>query len=640
MLVDSLVRRLSSKHRKPTPVAKLQDPEACEHVEEDEDFENFEEPCREPAYPYRELNGTEIRLLRILPGTGPVECILHQMPLAEARYFYALSYVWGDATQKVTIMVEGQPFHVTENLYEALYQFRQRPDDIGHPKDYFWVDAICINQEDLDEKSRQVPRLMDIYHTGLVVVWLGHVRQLPAANLFKKFIRNTRSSRPRISPDEAVETLFKKTQSMWFDWEPVDDDDDVIIDAEFGDAYNDIIHTIVNILQRPWFERVWTIQEACLDTYPRVYVGPHSVDLKKLIDIWKILAMEHRFLFLCSGSVRMASLNKINQLYKSALFDWDENPKKMNMGEVFATLLRITGKKSSSDPRDQLYGLLGLLKYLKGEDLPEELVPNYRLPYEHVFWNYATFLFESVGDLKLLDCGRNELRNVPSWVPDFRYISHGPDLRREESVHVSSDKRVLHVRGCVLGTFRDVITGCDAKKIWPTARAIPIGLPVRLREFEKRILKPSAAIRKITTEEAFDDLINNVTRIIDAEGVETFYQVFRRLSKSTGGKRPWYAKRRTTNVRLKEEALVDQLSSPFLLLTDGTILGMRREDAEVRSGDIVCLFKGSSELSLVRASGENYTFLGHCAPKSGPLKQQEFDDDFLASRDIQDFGLI
>ncbi|KAI1409650.1 hypothetical protein F5Y13DRAFT_169746 [Hypoxylon sp. FL1857] len=641
MLIDSLARRLSSKRRESAAVADRQDLEGHGRLEEDEEDEEFEEPYRAPAYPYRELNDTEVRLFRILPGTGPLECIIHQMPLSEVRFFYALSYVWGDAAEKKTIMLEGHPFHVTANLYEALYQFRQRPYDLGYPRDYFWADAICINQEDLDEKSRQVPRMMDIYHTGIVIIWLGHVRQPPAVNLFKKFIRKTRSSRPQVSPDEAVEILCKKTESMWADWDPVDDDDNVIIDEEFGDAYIPMIQTMVNILRRPWFGRVWTIQEACLDTFPTVYIGRHSVHLGHLVDIWKILALEHRFLLFCPGSARMTSLGSIERLYKSALFDWDDNPKKKSMGEVLATLLRFTGKKSSSDPRDQLYGLLGLLKYLKGEELPEELVPDYRLPYQDVYWNYAAYLFESVGDLKLLHCGRNELQHVPSWVPDFRHISHGPELIREESVHVSSNKRVLQVRGCVLGTFSNVITGCVAKEIWPTYKAIPIGFPARLREFEERILKPSADIRDITIQEAFDEVINSLTRLIDAEGVETFYQVFRRLSKSAGGKRPWYAKRRTTNVRLKEEALADQLSLPFLLLTDGSIIGIKREDAEVRPGDIVCLFKGSgSDLSLIRAAGESYIYLGHCEAQGGPLKQQEFDDDFLSDKDLQDIRLV
>ncbi|KAI2637095.1 hypothetical protein GGS26DRAFT_470783 [Hypomontagnella submonticulosa] len=645
MLVDTLVRRLSSRLRKSIPPYRQQDAEEDEHTgedEDDEDFEEIEEPLRIPAYPYRELEGTEIRLLRIVPGTGTIECLLHQMPLpeAEAQYFYALSYVWGDPAEAKTIMIEGQPFHITENLYEALHQFRERPYDIGYPRDYFWVDAICINQADLDERSRQVPRMVDIYHAGHVVIWLGHPGKPLPDSLSKKLVRIARSSQPQISPDEAVRVLFKKTESMWDDWEPVDDDDNTIVRAEFGDAYNATIKMLADILRRPWFQRVWTIQEACLDVYPRVYVGRHSVHLGKLIDIWKILVLEHKSLLLCVGSKRLDCVDRVDRLYRSGLFDGKDNPKRMQMAEVLATLLRVTGAKMSSDPRDQLYGLLGLLKFFKEEDLPAELIPDYRLPYQEVYWNYAAFLFQSVGDLNLLDCSNKQLQDVPSWVPDFRFISHGPRVNRGETVHVSSDKRILYVKGCVLGTFRGFLAGCDQDSIWPTAKAIPIGLPTRFREVEEHILKPSGTIRGMSVEEVFTDLMKSMTRIIDEEGDESFYQVYRRLSKFAGGKRPWYAKKKAANIKQKEMVITGQLSCPLLLLKDGTILRMKNLDAKIRIDDQVCLFKGASNVSLVRASEGNYTFLGVCEVRSGPLQREKFDDDFWIKRDIQEFGLI
>ncbi|KAI2469417.1 HET-domain-containing protein [Annulohypoxylon bovei var. microspora] len=643
MLVDSLARHLNFKHvftSRSGPVDDDDDDDDDE-IEEDEDFEPAEEPYRPPAYPYRELGETDVRLLRIVPGNGTIECLLHQIPLAEVRFFYALSYVWGDATHTETIMLEGRPFLIRRNLYEALHQFRQRPYDIGYPEDYFWADAICINQDDLDERSLQVPRMMDIYHAGHVIVWLGHTRKPPTDSFSKKFIRKTRSSRPQISPDMAIKRLFKKANSMWDDWEPVDDDDNVIVYAEFGDAYAAVLHELANILNRPWFDRVWTIQEACLDTSPEIYIGRHSVRLSNLTDLWKILALEHRFLLLCPGSGRMNSLNKLDDLWRHSIFDGNKNPKKQDMAEVLATLLRVAGKKSCSDPRDQLYGLLGLLRHLNDEEeLPEDLTPDYRLSYEYVYWNYAAFLFQSVRDLTLLGCSRNELRNVPSWVPDFRYMSIGTEPIRGEQLRISSDKRTLHIRGCVLGTFRDVLNGCNQEEIWPKRKIVPPGLPARLREFEKYILKPSAVIRDITIEEAFDDLINSMTRIIDADGDESFYQVYRRLIKSTGGKRPWYAKKRTTNIRLKEESIAARLSLPFLLLDDGTILGVKREDAEVKTSDLLCVFEGALFPSLLRPSSENYRFLGQCEAESGPLKQQKFGDDFWTDREMQDFALI
>lgn len=620
-----------------------EDTESDEDLEEDEGYAEFEEPCRTPAYPYRALGETEVRLLRIVPGTDTIECLLHQMPLDEARYFYALSYVWGDTRHQKTIMLEGKPLHITSNLYEALHQFRERPRDIGHPKDYFWVDAICINQDDIEEKSCQIPRMMDIYHAGLVIVWLGHVKELPADGLFKKILQRTRSTPPKMSRDQAIKTLFKKADTMWMDWEPVDEDDNVVLQSEFGQDYQAIIQVTANILNRPWFDRVWTIQEASsLDTCPKIYVGRHSVYLNKFVELWKILATEHRPLFLCSGSARMVSLSRIDNLYRNVLFDGEDNPKRADIAEVFLRLLKITGKKACTDPRDQIYGLLGLLKDLVEGDLPDELMPDYHLPYQEVYWRCAAFLFGLVGDLSLLECGRNEINgDVPSWVPDFRHLSHKPMIRREESVRVSPDRRVLHVQGYIIGTFRDFISGCASSHIWPKLKSIPIALPIRLREFEHHILEPSASIRGMTIEETFDDMMNGLTRLIPAQGRESFYQVHRRLSNSFGGKRSWYHKRkRTTNIRLKEEAIADQLSFPYLLLADGSVLVVKREDAEVKPGDLVCVFRGASELSLVRTSGEIYLFIGQCEVKSGPLKGEKFEDNFWADGNMEDFELI
>ncbi|KAI1210889.1 HET-domain-containing protein [Annulohypoxylon truncatum] len=637
MLVDSVVQHAKSKLILPS---KGQDLEEDEEIEEDEDYEPLDEPMREPAYPYQPLGETDIRLLRIVPGTGDVECLLHQMPLAEVRFFYALSYVWGDMMDKKTIILEGKPFQVTKNLYEALHQFRERPHDLGYPEDYFWIDAICINQQDIDERSKQVSRMVEIYHVGHVVVWLGPVQDSPPGSLFRKTIRKVRSSQSEISSDQAIKTLFKKANSMWTEWDPVDDDDNIIIEDEFGDSYDAVVYAAVDILQRPWFQRVWTIQEACLNTYPNVYVGRHSVRLENFVKLFKILATQQKFLYIPPGSARIIYLDKINQLYQQTIFDGDENPKKLGTANVLAMLLRVTGQKISSDPRDQLYGLLGLLKHLDGDELPKELAPDYHLPHDIVYWNYAAFLFESLGDLKLLDCRRNELQNVPSWVPDFRHFSLGPEFRTEPTVRVSSDRKTLQLRGCVLGTFHSAIPGRALTDIMPNAKKIPRQLSNHLEEFEKRILTPSATIRKMTVEDVVDEMMKSATRII-SEGTVSFYHVFQHLKESTREKRSRSAgKKRTTNVRWKEEAIAGQFTSPFIYLADGTILRVARDDADVKDGDMVCIFKGAWEPSLVRATGDNYIFLGRCVAKGGPLKGQKFDDDFWADKEMQDFNLI
>ncbi|KAI2624226.1 HET-domain-containing protein [Hypoxylon sp. NC1633] len=646
MFVDSLARNLISRYGKsalPSKRHEQEDREGLEDDDEDASFENIEEPCRLPAYPYRELGETDVRLLRIVPGTGTIECLLHQMPLAEPRYFFALSYVWGNPEPQETIMLEGQPFGIGKNLYEALHQFRQRPYDIGHPRDYFWIDAICINQGDMGERSRQVQRMMEIYHAGLAIVWLGPIKEWPQDGLLKRLVRRTHPSRPRISRNETIKTLFEKADTMWTDWDPMDDDDNITIETEFGYQYSAMVREMIWMLGRPWFSRVWTIQEACLDAVPRFYVGPYSLHSTQFINLFDIIANKDTPIYLTKGGRRILSLKIIRRLYHSMGSGADDDPNNMELAELLCELLNSTNVKEATDARDQLYGLLGLLRHLKGGvQLPEELVPDYNLCYEQVYWNYSAFVFQTVGNLGLLGCRRRDfVQDAPSWVPDFRHLALGARKHPKKSLRLSPDKRILHLRGCILGNSHATIDGCVAEHIKPRTKALVAGLSRRLNEVEKRILKLSADIRGTTIEEIFGEMIKDVTRIIPEEGDEPFFQVYRRLSQFTGSQRSWTVKRkRTENVRLKEDSMADQFSSHFILLADGTILCMIREDATVRTSDLVCVLEGASSPCLLRATKEGYMFVGQCEAKSGPLKGQKFGDDFWVDREIQDFNLI
>ncbi|KAI1650746.1 HET-domain-containing protein [Daldinia loculata] len=654
MSANSLTRpykpKYKPKHQKFKSSYIQQDISNITHydVEENKDYEPPKQPYPKPAYPYRKLEGTDIRLLRIVPGTGAIECLLHQIPLEERTplgewapsYFNALSYVWGDMTDKMTILLEGEPFQVTRNLFRALYEIREMPDDLGFPDDYFWIDAICINQEDVEERSQQIQRMTDIYRIGFTVVWLGPIHRIPTKSSPKKSLRNARSPKSQISYDEAIGILFEKARSMWMEWEPVDDNDNLIINETFGRAYRAVMIVMDDILRRPWFERIWTIQEACLYKKPIVYVGHHSVFLDDLIEFFSYFAKKNRILSITPGSMRIAAIQGINQLYINARRDQVDNPRRLRTVEVFSQILMAVDVKKSTDPRDQVYGLLGILKDIIGEELPDELLPNYHLSCAETYWAYAAFLFQSAGDLKLLDCSCNELQGVPSWVTDFRYVCRGPSAF-VPSVYVSPDKRILHLQGCILGTFRSVLNGLNQNTIAPRREKIPVELTNCIKAFEEHILEPSASMRGITIKEALNNMIENVSRYIHLESAELFYEVYSTLRDSRRSRRSRTAKKKwTKKISMIEVSFVVHFIRPCLLLHDGTILHAQRTDIEVRTGDLICLFKGSDRPSILRASGENFTFLGQCRVGGGPLEEKILDDDFWASAHIEEIKLI
>ncbi|TVY75802.1 Heterokaryon incompatibility protein 6 OR allele [Lachnellula suecica] len=81
----------------------------------------------------------------------------------------ALSYVWGPQHPRRLIELDGKPCEVGENLYQALVHLRPQSESR-----LLWVDALCINQLDLDERNHQVAQMGNIYsQAARVVTWLG-----------------------------------------------------------------------------------------------------------------------------------------------------------------------------------------------------------------------------------------------------------------------------------------------------------------------------------------------------------------------------------------------------------------------------------------------------------------------------------
>ncbi|KAH8883688.1 HET-domain-containing protein, partial [Thozetella sp. PMI_491] len=118
------------------------------------------------------LPDSEIRLLDLLPGQGRVRCRLRKMALETARGQYEpLSYCWGDQKQQVTMIVDdGRALSIGLSLDAALRRLRFEQNRVRT----LWVDAVCINQNDLPEKNIQVQLMTRIYQNGCrTLIWLG-----------------------------------------------------------------------------------------------------------------------------------------------------------------------------------------------------------------------------------------------------------------------------------------------------------------------------------------------------------------------------------------------------------------------------------------------------------------------------------
>jgi len=180
-----------------------------------------------PSYRYSSLppKGDYIRLLRLLPDeykTAPLQCKLCDYSLQKldrTHLYEALSYVWGSKYKFQSISIDEHDLPVTANLHAALLRLRDRTFER-----IIWVDAVCINQENLEERKQQVRLMAKIYSKAhRVIVWLG---------------------KNELDIERALEDIRLAA-----------DDESTKHSKEIN------LEAILKLLQQPWFQRIWVREQ-------------------------------------------------------------------------------------------------------------------------------------------------------------------------------------------------------------------------------------------------------------------------------------------------------------------------------------------------------------------------------------------
>lgn len=182
---------------------------------------------------------SNIRLLELLPHctSGPLSCILRVAQLSDSPTYTAVSYVWGDAGVTDTILVDGSTFNVRRNLWNLLDQLRHDQHPGG-----LWIDAICIDQSSLDERSHQVAMMGAIYSKAVdVLSWIGLADEVTTYAM------------------KRLTEMCKKDQLAPDHW-----------DTEF-------MKGLEEILWNDYWTRVWILQEFLLANSITLHCGQHQI---------------------------------------------------------------------------------------------------------------------------------------------------------------------------------------------------------------------------------------------------------------------------------------------------------------------------------------------------------------------------
>jgi hypothetical protein len=438
-------------------------------------------------YVYDTISTSEtIRLLRLdNENNGIISGHLLTTTFADAPPYFALSYCWGMHKKGVAILCDGRKLRVTPNLAQALRRLQGLSNEASEwdlVSKWFWIDQICINQRNTDERSDQVKRMRSIYAKAIrTLIWLGPA--YGSCHLAWNLVDQIHDVFRKENPDATYlsDIRLRLYSSSYHAGCGLPNWDD------------DLWKHLRRILQAPWFRRVWVIQEVALSQQDPIFLhGNHVYP-------WSRLGWASSWLRRV-GFVRLDHIpNQIHNV--DTISNLRRSQVRWSLGAI---LMATSGKFNATDPRDKIFGLLGLAAETEHElSWPVALLPDYQRDVAQVYLEAAKFLINEYQNLAILSRTIPHLNRitwsstpkstpvVDSWVPNWNVLTEpnqprglywttyhsgggGADLGfpvhynaaagLPTSITPTADQRILHIRGLRVDTvistssFGDAIT--------------------------------------------------------------------------------------------------------------------------------------------------------------------------------------
>ncbi|KAI5464360.1 heterokaryon incompatibility protein-domain-containing protein [Mariannaea sp. PMI_226] len=530
-----------------------------------------------------------LRILRIEPGTTEKLMLrVETIRLCDtSRPYDALSYVWGREPQYVQVSTPDGTLQVRKNLCDALYCLR-----LADKPRYVWADAICINQEDTTERGQQVGLMRKIYKRAATVqIWLGKedMDEAPIAFSIARGVVCNGQCNGLHGPVEGVGTASHQ-------------------DCPPPPLDSPLWSTIGHLYSNLWFWRVWCIQEVALASSAVVLWGTSQIP-------WKWLGLAAARIRINNYALMsredMKGVLNAYFMYRISQGDVTVPPQKLS----FLHLLAITRQFGATDPRDRIYGILGLATTDADPDSGDLYIkPDYSIPTDEVYRQLAYKVLETDKSLRLLSCvqhGPEISEKWPSWIPQWGSIYNtalGPFHRAATSSTATRtefrliSKNVLQVQGFHVSTVREVLPPFPN----PNGRLLPPLDMYQQRDVRKALSKPRGPLRfslTLTAEQSWHgDIIEDYTAHLNdfAELVRKFEPSLASYFEGISGGNPERIFKATRSACTGRRLFID---------TDDQ-LGLA--PLATRRGDLVCFLSGGRLPFIVRQEGQFVLLIGEC----------------------------
>ena len=400
------------------------------------------------GYRYDALRGIKmIRLLDLQPASSFEDtlcCHLRQARLDDKQTYEALSYTWGEGKANCELQIDGATLLIKPNL-EAALRFLRSDSEVRT----LWIDAICINQRNLQEREQQIPLMRDIYHEASeVVAWIGEKDRADSAAL---------------DIEELQYRVIDATEEF--------------ATFKLENFITVLLRTMMSamvLLRRPWFSRCWVIQEVARAQRLVLQCSDKKVRWSNFHALLKLLPLitDKEGTQIYFGEIFLeraefvSSIRERDTARRSG--DASDRGPESNVYEELQSLVSSARQFGASQQADHIYALLGLVE----QKITKAFSVDYSTPFRTTYREFTRLLIETTHSLTVLgQIDKEAEEKAESWVPDWTTVSSIDPLSDlndpyysatgNSSVELiqSDDPRSLALKGIFIDTIERVSDG-------------------------------------------------------------------------------------------------------------------------------------------------------------------------------------
>ncbi|KIM96314.1 hypothetical protein OIDMADRAFT_204885 [Oidiodendron maius Zn] len=298
------------------------------------------------------LEGSAFRLLRLLKGhANPIHCQLFDASPERLCDYAALSYTWGAEKTPCDIVINESNIRVTKNVYLALRDIYHQGKDL-----VLWVDALCIDQNNNDERGQQVQQMGSIYNKAKrVIIWLGEATY--DTDYIMDHMKQLEEGLKHTSNSQEISCIWSK----------------VICNLR-PDQKDLLVEGLQVLLHRSWFKRVWIIQETGNAQAAIIICGSKSVSAS---------------VFACMPALLGITLD----LHCQSIIDIMPGPSRdsswwAKKRDLYTMLYKFRNSEATK-PQDRIFALLGISLDIYSTNT---LKADYRKDIQDVVFDTISFL--------------------------------------------------------------------------------------------------------------------------------------------------------------------------------------------------------------------------------------------------------